>query len=232
MTYSERADRFDRALVEAASASDADEKLAAMLTDPALDHREQILAAATLGEARGPAGSAALRQVFSTATTDMSTSGKGTRAGYRDLICACVVALARRDGPRATDIYVAAANSGNAIVRDYGTSTLAIAGDDRAWEQAMTRLDGILRRKINAQGYRATEVLHTIEYLARYAERGSDRATRLVTLVRGRWRNLPDPGRIEQRYPAIQPHGRRAEDLDLPAAHTPNPWWLGRPPPH
>jgi hypothetical protein len=60
MTYSERAARFDRALVEAASASDADEKLAAMLTDPALDHREQILAAATLGEARGPAGSAAL----------------------------------------------------------------------------------------------------------------------------------------------------------------------------
>ena len=40
-----------------------------------------------------------------------ATATKSTRSGWRDLACAAVSALAWRDGPAATDIYLTAAAS-------------------------------------------------------------------------------------------------------------------------
>lgn len=226
MTALERADWFESELRTAASAG-VDDRLAAMLSDPGLNRWEHTKVAAELGQSRGNAGSVALRQAFGTATAGLAAASKSTRAEYRDLVCACVIALARRDGLAATDVFVATIGSPNAFVRDYGMSALAPVGDDRAWEQVMARLDEILRRKISPGGLRDGEALLAIEYLARHAGPGSDRAIRLITLVRRRWRNLPDPELIQQRYRGIQPDGRPAQDLNLPAGHTPRPWWSG-----
>lgn len=230
MSFAERSDRFDRDLAAAASATDADNRLAAMLTDPALNRWEQTKVAAELGEVpRGPAGSAALRQAFSAASVDLTAASKSTRAEYRDLVCACVTALARRDGAEATDVCITALGSPNAIVRDYGMSALAPIGDDRAWEQVMTWLEEIRRRKISAGAGREREALYAVEYLARHARRGSDRTARLVTLLRRRWHRFPDPEVISRWYPGVQSDGRAVDELDLPGAHAPHAWWAGPP---
>jgi hypothetical protein len=76
MTALERADWFDSQMAAAASAADADDRLSAMLADPALSRWEQTEVAAELGQARGLAGSAALRRVFSAATTDLAAASR------------------------------------------------------------------------------------------------------------------------------------------------------------
>src|ERR1022692_1668134 len=163
MTYVERANRFDAALSAAASGSDADQVLAGMLADSALDARERLQVAAALGGTRGPVGTATLRQAFTAALEEYSVASKSSRSQQRDLICACVIALAKRDDPAATDLYMAAARHANAIIREYGLSALAPAGDDRAWEEVMARLDEILQRKISTDGRRWEEATSAIE---------------------------------------------------------------------
>ena len=66
------------------------------------------------------------------------------RNPYGDSICACVSALARRQGPQASDILQTAAESTDVYIRDNAISELAAVVDDRAWESVMTRLTGIL----------------------------------------------------------------------------------------
>lgn len=93
---------------------------------------------AALGDApRGPAGTAALRSIYETATREYVTARNEARSEYCDLACASVWALAKRDGPAATDIYAAAARSASAAIRDYGASFLALADTacdgDRRW---------------------------------------------------------------------------------------------------
>lgn len=219
MSYLERAERFDAALSAAVSANDSDQVLAGMLSDQTLDTTEHTKVAAALGTTRGAAGSAALRKAFSIAMKQAALTDKRTNRGERDLICACVIALARRDGPDATDIYLVAARHTNSIIRDYGSAALAPSGDDRAWEEILARLDAILQRKISPDGLRWEEAVNTIEYLARHASRGSTRATRLITLLRSHWRNLASPGLLQQWWPGIGPGGPPPQTIDL-GAHT------------
>ena len=58
------------------------------------------------------------------------TTGKSAKPEYSDLICACLWALADRDGPAATDIIASAASSSNPHVRASAISDLAAVGDD------------------------------------------------------------------------------------------------------
>lgn len=226
MTYAERIERFDARLAAAASASDADQQLAVMLMDPANDKWSQTKIAAALGDVpRGPAGSAALRSVFDHAAGNLADASKSTKPDYRDLVCASVAALAKRDGPAGTDVYVAASQSADANVRDYGMSALAVAGDDRAWDQVMIRLGDLLQRKINPRGRRWREVCRAIEYLARHADLGSDRAAQLIALLRDRWSNLADPDLIARWWPGIGPADSPTDAVDLGGQHTPLLWW-------
>jgi hypothetical protein len=226
MTLLERHERFGALLAVAKSASDADQRLAAMLADPETDRFGQIQVAAALGEVRpGPAGSHALREVFAATAGGLAGASKSIKPQYRDLICASVAALARRDGPAATDVYLAAARSANAIISDYGMSALAVAGDDRAWDQMLTRLSEILQRTISPRGLRWRETCRAIEYLARHARQGSDRPDRLVGLLRGRWPNLAQPELIDQWWPGIGPGGLPAGTIGLAGRHTPQLWW-------
>jgi hypothetical protein len=143
---------------------------------------------------------------------------------YRDLISACVAALAKRDGPAATDVYIAAMRSPNPGVRGYGMSALAVAGDDRAWDEVIARLNEVLQRKLSLRGWRWREACRAIEYLARHSAQASDRATRLVGLLRDYWQNLADPGLINRWWPGIEPGAQPREALDL-SEHIPQLWW-------
>jgi hypothetical protein len=58
-----------------------------------------------------------------------------------------VIALARRDGPAATDVYLTAVASTSADVREYGLMVLSAEGDDRAWDPVLATVSEILGRK-------------------------------------------------------------------------------------
>jgi hypothetical protein len=79
----ERAEKFRAALSTAVSGPDADQALASLLSDPALDVWERVQTAAALGDARGVAGSAALRQAFSAALENYPAASKRNRPAER-----------------------------------------------------------------------------------------------------------------------------------------------------
>ena len=176
MSYAERAGRFDASLAAAAAADDSDSQLIALLSRSQVSNYERILITASLGESgTGPDGSAAVRAQFSDAMTALATATKSARSGWRDLACAAVIALARRDGLAATDIYLTAAASASADVRDYGLTVLVAEGDDRAWDPVLATVSEILGGKRISYG-RWRDMLHAVQYLARHAARGTDRA--------------------------------------------------------
>lgn len=243
MSYAERADRFDADLAAAAAAEDSESQLIALLGRPQADDRERILITAALGESgTGPDGSAAVRAQFSDAMARLATATRSARSGWRDLACAAVIALARRDGPAATDIYLAAAASTSADVRDYGLMVLAAEGDARAWDPMLATVSEILGRKRISYG-RWYDMLHAVQYLARHAARGTDRAQQLIWLLRANWGTLARPPqklvnrgpyvepemqtatRLEELWPGIQPDGPPGDAIDLPRLHTPTAWW-------
>ena len=123
-----------------------------------------------------------------------------------------MIALARRDGPAATDVYLEAIASTNPIVRDYGLDALAFEGDDRGWNSMVAFISEILGRK-TISATRWNELIMAVEYLARHATLGSARAEQLITLLRARWPKLASPPPIRKkgdtpltRIPG-QPHG-------------------------
>jgi hypothetical protein len=224
MTLS-RLEELERQIATASSASNADERLTSLLKAKDLNWYGQIKVAVALGDViPGPDGSEALRNLFEKATCEFDQASKAKRPDYRDLICASAAALAKRDGPDASDVYVAALRSPDAIVRDYGASALAVVGDDRSWDERIDRLNETLLRKISLRGWNWREVCRTIEYLARHSPQSSDRAMRLVSLLRKHWNHLPDPDLISRWWPGIEPGGQPVQALDL-ARHNPELWW-------
>jgi hypothetical protein len=207
MTAAQREDRLNAMVAAAWSGGDSDRVLSDLLADPQLDLFDQVVVTAELGKTRGAEGSAAIRRTFGSAMARLPGASKGTRSFVRDLICASVAALAKRDGPEATDVYLAAIASDNAAVRDYGMSALAAVGDDRGWEQVWTRLAEILRRQVDPASMRWAEAAYAMQYLARHAEQGSARAIRLIALLRDRWRHVADPHLIEYWWPGVGPGG-------------------------
>jgi hypothetical protein len=215
LTYAERAARFDAALKSAKARSDADQALLAMLTDPVRDWLQRIEIVAAFGDVRGPVGSAVIRHAFADATGMLATARPSQRSWLRDLACAAVYALCKRDGAAATDIFVAAAFHPSRDISGCGIRALVSAGDDRAWDDVMTTLGEILRTKARAGTQRSAQSLAAIEYLARHAEPGTDRAIRLVTLVRDRWRNIGDRAWAEECWPGIGPGGPPPDAVSL-----------------
>lgn len=148
MTYDERAERFDADPAAAVAAHGSDHALVAVLSRPRFDGTERVVIIAALGESgTGSDGSTAVRAQFSHAMSELATATQHTRANWRDNACAAVIALARRDGPAATDVYLEAIASANPIVRDYGLDALAFEGDDRGWDSMVAFISEILSRK-------------------------------------------------------------------------------------
>ena len=218
-SYVERATRFDAVLEAAKAGSDADEALTVLLRDPVRDGREKSCTLLALGEVQGLVGSAAIREEFAEALAKLGSARPHQRSWVRDLAGAAVYALRKRDGPTATDVFVTAAFHANRHVSGQGMDALERAGDGRAWDEALSALGEILSRKVSAGTLRGDQALAAIEYLARHAEPGSDRAIRLVTLVRDRWRALGIQVSVERRWPDMAPGGPEPGAVSL----TPQP---------
>jgi hypothetical protein len=246
MTYDERAELFDADLAAAIAAPDSDHALITLLSRPRLDGAERVLIIAALGESgTGPDGSAAVRAQFSLAMSELATAARHTQANWRDNACAAVIALARRDGPAATNVCLAAIASANPSVRRYGLDALATEGDDRGWDTMVAFVSGLLNRK-TISATRWNELIKAVEYLARQAGHGSARAEQLITLLRAHWATLASPPpikekrghptyihtrpatRLEELWPGIQPDGPPADMIDLPRLHTPTGLWQPR----
>jgi hypothetical protein len=120
-----------------------------------------------------------------------------------------------RDGPAATDVFVTAAFHASRHISGQGMDALEQAGDGRGWDEVLTALGEILSRKVSAGTLRGHQAMAAIEYLARHAEPGSDRAIRLVTLVRERWRALGIAVSVERRWPDMAPGGLQPEAVSL-----------------
>jgi hypothetical protein len=249
ISYVERSDRFDAEVAAAAATDDSDRQLIILLGRPGLDASERIRVTAALGESgTGPEGSAAVHSQFSDAMARLTDPKSGWH-WWRDLACAAVIALARREGPAATDAYLTAADSADRAVRQYGLMVLEVDGDDRAWDPMLARVGEILARKRISYG-RWDELLMAVGYLARHSARNAARAERLITLLRANWGTLAHPpqkrvdrgpyvepeveaaARIEELWPGIEPDGPPAAALDLHRLHTPVAWWRpgSRPP--
>jgi hypothetical protein len=174
-----------------------------------------------------------VRAQFDDAMAGLATGPQRARAWWRDLACAAITALAKREGPAATDVYLAAAVSASQAVRDYGLNALDAKGGDLAWDPMLARVEEIIGRKPISYG-RWDELLQAVSYLARHAPRGTTRADRLIALVRSNWRALARPpqrkvahgpyaepevetaARLEELLPGIEPDGPPASVLDLP----------------
>lgn len=237
VSYDDRADRFDAEVAAAAASNDSDNHLIELLRRPGLDELERITVVAALGESgASPAGTALVRAQFSDAMANLATSSRSKRFWWRDLACAAVIALARREGPAATDVYLSAAMSANQDLRSYGLETLYAEGDDLAWDPMLAKAAEIISHK-PISWRRWEELLQAVSYLIRHAAADAPRAELLVTLLRANWGVLARPPRrkvgqeaeslprLEEIWPGIQPDGPPAAALGLPRLPPPIAWW-------
>jgi hypothetical protein len=225
MSFMERSDKFDELLGEARSRGDADLAVVGLLADPNLDPWFRTKAVAALGDLTGPVGSGAIRAEFSAARALFATAKPHNRSWYCDLMCACLWALGKRDGAAATGVLVDATAHPSWVVRDYGFSTLAAVGDDRAWDDMAGSLARRLARKITSER-QADEAVWIVRYLARHCAGHSDRSEQLTALLRGRWNSLPVAARqvLAQLYPGAGPSGPASLEVDF-ARHVPTAPW-------
>jgi hypothetical protein len=225
--WERRRQRFEELLGEARARSDADHALATLSRAVVYDSYTRLAVVEALGDTAGPDGSPALRADFAAARAEFETCKPHRRAEYVDLMCACVWAVGKRDGPHATDFYIEAADHANRNVRDYGLSILAAVGDDRAWDDMLAALAERLAKKISS-AQRGGEARMIITYLARHCGRDADRRARLADLLRGQWHHLPEAETVAEWYPGVGPAGRPAADIEF-ATHVPPAPWM-RPP--
>lgn len=218
-----RYDRFRELLGEAKARGDADGALVALLGDGAFNTWARTLVVAALGDTAGPAGSTAIRGEFAAAAGQCATAEPRGRSGYRDLMCACVWALGKRDGQGSTDILVEAAAHASANVRDCGLVALAAVGDDRVWDDMLSSLRARLEKRITSAS-RQGEALVIIAYLARHCGRDADRRTQLAGLLRERWTRVPEAKMVAGRYPGVSPGGPSPAEIDFGAYAPRAPW--------
>jgi hypothetical protein len=201
---------FYDALRECYHAGDTgDAALAEALPDVTKDRRVAI--AAALGDMGShDAGDAALRAAIE------------SPGASRDLRCAGVLALAKRCGASASADFARSLASSDFAVKHYAMHCLAGAGDDRAWDQALKRLEQIVGRPTN-HGDDPSEVAITIAYLARHVlAAGSDRSMALVRFIREHWAGLTASERrwVETHWPACAPGGGDPASLAPPDAES------------
>jgi hypothetical protein len=190
------------------SGETGDSALAEALLSVTKDRR--VVIAAALGDIRGDAGTEALRNAI---------DGPGAS---RDLRCAGLLALAKRVGASASADFARHLASSDFVVKSYAMICLAGAGDDRAWDQALKRLNQIVdqpRRNANDP----SDVAITIGYLARHTLAiGSSRSIALVRWVREHWERLTDTERrwLARHWPGCVPNGPEVASVVPPDAEA------------
>lgn len=193
------------------------ELIAALADGP---ESRQVFIIAVLGDAQGDAGPAALRNVLSTSTR-------------RDVLCAAVLALAKRSGPDASADLASALASRDTAVKNYAMLGLAGAGDDRAWDAAFIRLKQLLRRPGPPPSLRPqflsvqSPVAAAICYLGRHVDgRGGSRTIRLVRELREHWDHIGsgEQSWLAETWPAFAPGGPDEADIPEPDGQRLQQW--------
>ncbi|WP_305782576.1 HEAT repeat domain-containing protein [Symbioplanes lichenis] len=141
---------------------------------------------AALGEADGPEGVAALREIF---TRPEDPLGLRTNA---------VLALAKRQGPAASDVLFACLGDADEDVRSMAMIAFASTGDDRGRAEVLERLRGVLDGRPSPAPYEMddrtlvihSDVLPAVCYLARHAAVSWERQEPVVRLLRSHWDRL------------------------------------------
>ena len=197
---------FEDALREAVRSGDAgDAALGGAL--PAVTKDRRVAIAAALGDTKGDSGTEALRKAID-----------GPDAS-RDLRCAGLLALAKRDGALASADFARHLASSDGDVKRYAMRCLAGAGDDRAWDLALKRLKQIVGQTRRNSASDMSEVAIAIGYLARHVlATGSVRSVALVTWIRQHWDALTDAERrwLGKHWPGCAPTGGEAASIAPP----------------
>lgn len=204
-----RASRYDvfEAGVEAATrlGEDGDRLLAATLVD--LPRWRQVMVVAAMGNLTGSRGSAVLGQALTV-----------TGPGSRDLRCAALWALAKREGEAATgDLVRTLTESRDGVVRAYAVTALAGVGDDRGWEPVLSWLRKFLARPSRGPTFPPL-VPVAVAYLMRPSSADPARTARVVRLLREKWDALDVDERewLSQLWPQAHPDGPRVEEVEPP----------------
>ncbi len=134
----------------------------------------------------------------------------------RDLRCAALVALAKRQGAAATEDFREALPNRDSAVREYALACLAAFGDDSAWREV---LDWLTKAKTPYNGLQPPTGA-AVTYLCRHvAGRSADERVALVSLLRNKWSLLEQDGVTESLidfWPQVRPGG--PEDAASPVA--------------
>lgn len=197
------ADRFELAVDRAVGLGPPGEALLVDALASTAGWRRVVLAA-NLGDATGPRGPAALRELLGV-----------TGAGTRDLRCAALLALAKRLGAEATQDLADALAISDPEVHDYAGLALAKVGDDRAWESVLAGLSTLLQRRGRRSAW-PPRASWEIGYLARHLD--SERLTRLVSTLRASWAGLTEAERdwLDVQWPQVAPGGPSAGEVPAP----------------
>ena len=167
--------------------------------------------AAHLGDFAGAQGDAALRRAI-------RTSGPGAR----DVRCASLLALARRIGPLATPDLIDGLTTPDGALKDYAVHGLAGAGDGRAFEQVLTHVRSVLRRK--RQGASQTQVVASaLAYLARHVS-DQVRRSELVAFVRKHWDAIDQAEWFAELWPDAAPGGPDLDEVRAPSDEAIQEW--------
>lgn len=171
------------------------------------------MAVAALGDCQGPLGGSALRSLL--LTPDET----------QDLHYAAIIALAKREGAKASEVFDWWLRNGTPDQRRAAMIALAGVGDDRAWEYTFQRLRRVLANVAEPNSRPASAPIATsrltmeISYLWRHLSGGAGepRAPRLPALLRTRWNSLNQAERnwLTAHWPGVDP-ALPAETLDHP----------------
>lgn len=102
----------------------------------------------------------------------------------RDLRCAALVALAKRQGAAATEDFRLALSQRDSAVREYALTCLAAFGDDSAWREVS---DWLTKARTPHNGFQPPTGA-AVTYLCRHvAGRSADERAALVFLLRNKW---------------------------------------------
>jgi HEAT repeat protein len=197
---------LDRAIWQAVQLGAPGDELLAQALRTARGFDRVILAAA-LGDVDGAAGASALREA-------LGASGPGSR----DLRCAALLALGKREGARATPEMLAGLRSRDGIVREYAVAALVEAGDDRGWDEVLDWVTTQLTASRRPNRLAASPIVLAIGYLARHAPQGSQRLRLLVDLIRDAWPRLLEDERawFGVNWPEAAPGGPDPDTLSAP----------------
>ncbi|WP_250006544.1 HEAT repeat domain-containing protein [Actinoplanes sp. M2I2] len=177
---------FQAALAEAVRSGASGERQLLDALGSVQDEDQAAGIVSALGEAEGPGGVAALREII--AETDDPLEIRTT----------AVVALTKRQGVEASDVLRAGLTDEDPDLPGYALMGLAGTGDDRAWSDVLEWLRLFLDsqepdpehdfedRVLVAQ----SDVVAAVAYLARHSVSDGERQQVVVALLRSRWNRL------------------------------------------